>query len=228
MRAIVIANRADADGGVVVERFVELGWTFESWNRDDAPAWPGLPEDVGLVVSLGSDWSVYWDDVATHVAAEAGLVRAAHGRGTPVFGICFGGQILAHALGGRVERARAPEIGWFSVVSDPDHSELFGQNPWFQWHYDRFSPPGGAHELATGAQGSQAFAIGRSLGMQFHPEVTSAIVTRWSSGAGAGELQRLGLDGATLLDATRSHEHVSRVAARRLVDWFDSRFIRST
>jgi len=228
VRAIVIANRADADGGVVVERFVELGWSFESWNRDDAPSWPDLPADVGLVVSLGSDWSVYWDDVAEHVAAEASLMRAAHGRGTPVFGICFGGQLLAHALGGRVERAAAAEIGWFSVDSDPGYVELFGQNPWFQWHYDRFLPPSTARELATGPQGSQAFAIGRSLGVQFHPEVTPRIVARWSSGAGAGELDRLGIDSSLLLEATRSHEHVSYGAARRLVDWFADHFVRST
>ena len=136
--------------------------------------------------------------------------------------------MLAHALGGRVERAAEPEIGWFSVTADPDHAELFGQNPWFQWHYDRFSPPAEARELATGAQGSQAFAAGRSLGLQFHPEVTPAIVERWSSGAGADELARLGLDPAALRGATVSHEHVSRTAARRLVDWFDARFVRSS
>lgn len=228
MRAIVIANHADADGGVVVERFAELGWRFCSWNRDDASSWPDLPDDVGLVVSLGSDWSVYWDAIATQVAAEANLLRTAHRRGTPVFGICFGGQMLAHALGGRVERSVEPEIGWFSVATHPSHAELFGQNPWFQWHYDRFLPPAGARELATGAQGSQAFVIGRSLGLQFHPEVTPAIVERWSTGAGAEELARLGLDAATLRGATHSHEHVSRTAARRLVDWFDAGCVRSS
>ena len=36
----------------------------------------------------------------------------------PVYGICYGNQIMAHALGGTVERAREPEIGWHHVVSD--------------------------------------------------------------------------------------------------------------
>lgn len=225
VRAIVIANHADADGGVVVDRFVELGWSFEQWSRDTAPDWADLPDDVGLVVALGSDWSVYWEDVAAHVAAEARLMRTAHGRGTPIFGICFGGQMLAHALGGRVERALEPEIGWFSIIGDPKQAGFIELNPWFQWHYDRFVPPAGSRELARGPQGSQAFSLGRSLGLQFHPEITPTIVARWSSGAGAEELARLGLDATLLLEETRSHEHVSRNAAHRLVDWFAAHFI---
>jgi GMP synthase-like glutamine amidotransferase len=227
VRAIVIANHADADGGAVTERLGEVGWSFEVWSREEAPGWPDLPPDVGLVVPLGSDWSVYWEDISAHVAAEAHLLRTAHNRGTPIFGICFGGQMLAHALGGHVERAQESEIGWFLVDSDPEMPTFWTQTPWFQWHYDRFVPPTGAIELARGAQGSQAFVIGRSLGLQFHPEITPAIVERWSSGAGSGELARLGLDPAALLAETFSHEHVSRESARRLVDWFVAHCSRS-
>lgn len=219
MRALLIANGGDNDGGVVAERFRELGWTFEPWAREDAPTWPALPADVGLVVSLGSDWSVYWDDIAPNVEAEAAILRAAHGRGVPIFGICFGGQMLAHALGGRVERAPQPEIGWFSVNFGQKLAK-FRQEVWFQWHYDRFAPPPGAEELGSGAQGSQAFLVGTSLGLQFHPEVNPAIVGRWSAGGGAVELTRVGVDAEKLSIDTASHAHMSREAGRNLVDWF--------
>ena len=219
VRAVLIANGGDNDGGVVAERFRELGWTFELWAREDAPSWPEFPTDVGLVLSLGSDWSVYWDDIATNVAAEDALLRAAHGRGVPIFGICFGGQMLAHALGGSVERSPEPEIGWFSVDFD-EKLALFKQEVWFQWHYDRFTPPQDAEELGVGAQGSQAFLIGASLGLQFHPEVTSEIVGRWTTGGGAAELSRVGVDAAQLVADTTAHAHMSRDAGRRLVDWF--------
>lgn len=228
MRAIVIANHADADGGLVVDRFVELGWDFDLWSRDEAPGWPNLPTEVSLVVSLGSDWSVYRDDIAAHVAAEANLLRTAHQRGTPIFGICFGGQMLAHALGGRVERAAAPEVGWYSINANPEIEPIIGRNVWFQWHYDRFLPPAATRVLAMGDQGVQAFTVGRSLGLQFHPEVTPAIVARWSSGAGAEELARVGVDPEVLLEETRSHEHVSRGAAYRLVDWFVTHHVQPT
>lgn len=220
MRAIIIANHADADGGEVALRFAQHGWSFETWNREEAADWEALPNDVGLVVPLGSDWSVYWDDIAAFVAAEATLLQAAHARGVPIFGVCFGGQMLAHALGGRVERAPQPEIGWFSVDATPEMSPFLAQNPWFQWHYDRFLPPPEAVVLGTGEQGTQAFVLGRSLGLQFHPEVTPAIVERWSTGHGAAELTRVGVDPVALVAATRSHAHVSALAAHRLVDWF--------
>jgi GMP synthase-like glutamine amidotransferase len=222
VRAVLIANGGDNDGGVVVERFRELGWDFASWAREDAPAWDALPNDVGLVISLGSDWSVYWDDIAPNVAAEAALLRLAHGRRVPIFGICFGGQMLAHALGGSVERATAPEIGWFPVDCDENLAQ-FRQQVWFQWHYDRFTPPPGAAELGVGAQGSQAFMVGSSLGLQFHPEVTPKIVRRWSQGPGEVELARVGIDAHQLCSDTESHAHMSRDAGRRLVDWFVSR-----
>ena len=219
MRAVLIANGGDNDGGVVVERFREVGWTFELWSREDALGWHDLAEDVGLVVSLGSDWSVYWGDIAPLVAAEAALLVKAHGRGVPIFGICFGGQMLAHALGGHVERSPEPEIGWFSVDFGPE-LEDFRQEVWCQWHYDRFVPPAGAVELGRGPQGSQAFRVGSSLGLQFHPEVTEAIVARWSSGPGEAELARVGIDPSQLASATTAHAHMSRVAGRKLVDWF--------
>ena len=59
---------------------------------------------------LGSEWSVYWPEVAEYVAAETALIREAHRRGIPQFGICFGNQSMAHALGGTVERARAAQV----------------------------------------------------------------------------------------------------------------------
>lgn len=219
VRAVLIANAGDNDGGVVAERFRELGWVFELWAREDAPTWPELPADVGLVLSLGSDWSVYWNDIAPNVASESDLVRTAHGRGLPIFGICFGGQMLAHALGGSVDRSPEPEIGWFSVDFGQKLA-IYRKEVWFQWHYDHFTPPPGAEELGIGAQGSQAFLIGSSLGLQFHPEVTPEIVGRWSAGGGEVELARVGVDADQLRVDTASHAHMSRQAGRRLVDWF--------
>ena len=219
---MLIANSGDNDGGVVGERFRELGWVFEQWVREDAEQWPDLAPDVGLIVSLGSDWSVYWDHVASSVAAEAHVLRTAHEAGVPVLGVCFGGQMLAHTLGGSVFRAKTPEIGWFSVETSPEWN-IFKQNVWFQWHYDCFSAPAGATELASGVEGCQAFTVGRSLGLQFHPEVTPQIVARWSSGHGAEELEKVGIPLADLARDTAAHAHMSRESGRRLVDWFVER-----
>jgi GMP synthase-like glutamine amidotransferase len=60
----------------------------------------------------------------------------------------------------------------------------------------------------------------RVLATQFHPEATETIVSHWSSGEGALEVERLGSDVATLMDETRRNVAASRSACDRLVDWF--------
>jgi GMP synthase-like glutamine amidotransferase len=61
---------------------------------------------------------------------------------------------------------------------------------------------------------------GRIFATQFHPEATTEIVTRWSSGVGTAELHKLGIDPKKLVD--ESHERVAQTApaTARLVDWF--------
>ncbi len=170
------------------------------------------------MLSLGSDWSVYWPHVASEVAAEAAVIRAAHDQGIPVFGICYGNQIMAHALGGTVERAREPEIGWYEVVSDLP--EVIAPGPWFQWHSDVVTVPGGAEELARSAVGPQAWRMGRSMCTQFHPEVTEAIVRRWIEGGGAEEAQKFGRDPQAMLEETRRNVADAKPNTNTLVDWF--------
>ena len=215
MRAILIANKADDDGGHVVAYFQKLGYSFTTLTREESDKWPLLGNDVQLVVSLGSDWSVYWTDVADHVRRESELLKVAHQAGIPLFGVCFGAQILAFALGGEVSRAYHTEIGWFSVDWEPDFCQKiaeidqisgnFAEKEWFQWHYDMFVPPNDAQILAHSSAGVQAFQSGRSFGVQFHPEVTPAVVERWSrvgTEAGPVELQQAGIDPQRLLEET--------------------------
>jgi len=184
--------------------------------REYPREWPALA-GIDVVVLLGSDWSVYWDSNAVEVQAEVDLVRTARARGVPIFAICFGAQVTAHALGGVVERAVRHEIGWYEVGQLAHEDALAG--PWLQWHYDRFSAPSAMATLAINDVGVQAMYGGRTLATQFHPEVTPAIVQRWAT-SGARELEKAGIDPKHLCEIT-----VARVVERgdvtaRLVDWF--------
>ena len=133
VRALVIANAVDADPGFVGQHLRVRGYSFTECHRERTVEWPAL-EGVDLVLLLGSEWSVYWPEVAGSVRAEAALVQSAHSRGTPILGICFGAQIVAHALGGSVGRAARPEVGWHSIESErPDD---IATGPWMQWHFD--------------------------------------------------------------------------------------------
>jgi GMP synthase-like glutamine amidotransferase len=198
---LLIANDDDADPGVIGRLACEAGYRFELLSREEPAGWPDL-DGVDLVLSLGSEWSVYWDHVSESVAAEAALLVAAHRAGLPVLGICFGAQIVAHALGGTVSRASFAEIGWYEIHSSfPD---VVAPGPWFEWHVDTFAVPAGATELARSAVGPQAFRIGRTVAVQFHPEIEESILRRWVSG-GKSALDTAGVAVDELIASTRAH-----------------------
>ena len=120
MRALLVANADDADPGFIGQRFAEHGFVgerlkehggeFEHCERETPDSWPSL-DGADLVVLLGSWWSAYWPDVAKSVRAECELILETHRRGIPLFGICFGAQIMATAFGGSAQRAQKHEVG---------------------------------------------------------------------------------------------------------------------
>src|SRR3954453_16484994 len=66
------------------------------------------PGEAEAILSLGGDQSVREIDHYDYLVAEAKLLREEAERGTPILGVCLGGQLLAHALGGSGERLARP------------------------------------------------------------------------------------------------------------------------
>jgi GMP synthase-like glutamine amidotransferase len=95
-----------------------------------------------------------------------------------------------------VERGRLPEIGGYDVTTD--RPDVIASGPWLQWHYDVVTVPPGAEELARSAVGPQAWRLGRSLAVQFHPEATESMLARWTSGG--DELERFGITVFVMLE----------------------------
>ncbi|MGW3992712.1 type 1 glutamine amidotransferase [Amycolatopsis sp. NPDC004772] len=212
MRALCVLHDALSDPGYVGAALRELGWQVDELvvvpeDRHHAPdVEPSFPDSAAydLLVPLGAPWSAGVDDarIGRWLAPELRWLAAAVAGGGAVFGVCFGAQALARALGGTVTRSPSPEIGWVAVESD--RPDLVPSGPWFQWHFDRFTVPPGAVELARNAAAPQAYRAGRSLGVQFHPEVTPAGVRRWIGNGGAAQARGLGLHPADLVaDADR-------------------------
>ena len=174
------------------------------------------PRDFHLIVSLGSEHAAF-DASIPWIERERLLLRAAREADVPVLGLCFGSQLLARALGGDAFRSERSEIGWLPVRTRDE--SLVPSGPWLQWHYDTFTPPPGSRLVADSPVGPQAYVIGRSLGAQFHPEVTPEIVEAWL-GASRDELVRAGIDPDRLLAETNEHAGRARAAAWRLFDAF--------
>jgi GMP synthase-like glutamine amidotransferase len=211
--ALVLEHGADAPPGLLADWAAERGIGLDVRRAGDP-----LPELNGqaFVVSLGSDHNPN-DTHVPMVAAELAFLQEAVRRDVPVLGLCFGGQMLAKVLGGSVERAPAAEIGWHEVQTTAP--ELIPPGPWLQWHYDRFTLPPGAEQLASSPAAVQAFTHGRHLGVQFHPESTIEIVRGWAR----ADEQRLGAigieDGEARLELGRRH---ADAAARAAFDLFDA------
>jgi GMP synthase-like glutamine amidotransferase len=181
------------------------------------------PRDYDLIVSLGSEFAAYDDSIA-FVEREVRLFREAAAADVPILGLCFGGQLLSRVLGGKVFRTEQPEIGWLPVRSH-DH-EVATVGPWFQWHFDSFTLPPGATLLAETDTCVQGFVAGRSLGLQFHPEVTPEIMEEWVR-VYPHELTPYGIDPQGLLAETNRRAGESRRAAWRLFDGFRDRIVRA-
>ena len=217
LRALIVQHEEPTPPGLVTEWLEHHDAESEVWriDLDDREA---DPRPYDLVVSLGSEFAAY-DDSHAFVRREAQLMRRALDEDVPVLGLCFGGQMLARVLGADVRRGAQAEIGWLTVrTRDPD---LVPEGPWFQWHFDVFATPPGTTLVAETDLGAQAFVAGRNLGLQFHPEVTPAIMDDWVR-VYRHELDADGVDPDALLEETNRRAAESRRFSWQLLEtYFD-------
>ena len=223
LRALVIQHEEPTPAGYV-HPWLEGRGAEQDVYRIDEERRAVDPRDSDLVVSLGSEYAAF-DDSIPWLEREKRLLLDATEAEVPVLGICFGGQLLARLLGGQAFRGEAAEIGWLPV--DTRDESLVPAGPWFQWHFDTFTPPPGADLVAANAAGPQAYTIGNSLGVQFHPEVTPEIMDAWVA-AYRHELDQQGVDPDRLLEETYRRADDTRDLAWRLFDAFLGRVSRRT
>lgn len=227
MRALVVAHDHVSPLGPIGDQLERRGYDLDHFlaiPREHFSA-PGISVDFpdftayDAVVVLGAIWSVYdAETIGSWVQDEIKQVQAADAAGVPVLGICFGGQLLAAAHGGSVERAPRAEIGWTDVHSVDE--DLVPGGPWFEWHFDRWTMPEGARELASNGAAPQAFALRRNLAVQFHPELTAASLLGWLENGGYAGARAAGFDPGLLLTETDRIATDAAARAARLVDGF--------
>lgn len=155
--------------------------------------------------------------------AAADWLREAAQAGTPMFGICYGHQLLAHALGGEIgDNPKGREMGTVALrlVDGADDDPLFAGLPRVikaqaTHQQSVLRAPAGAVVLAQSDQdGCQAFRWkDRVWGVQFHPEF-SATHMRGYVIARREALRREGTDPAMLARCVDAAPHARRVLRR--------------
>lgn len=209
LRALVIINDLTAPPGLLADAMAAAGWELDVRTPERGDPLPDGLDGFGALVSLGGVMGAYADAGYPHLQPEKALLRLAVAQGLPTLGICLGAQLLAMSLGAPVGPHHTPEIGWYQVAltAAGRRDPLFaGLGPLLQvlhWHNDRWELPAGAVRLAR-APGcdNQAFRAGRcAYGLQFHPEVTPAILAAWAADP---DFHRSGRNADGLLAFTRS------------------------
>lgn len=171
-QTIVIVDFGSQYSRLIARRVREQNVYSEIVAYDAGPDMLHDQDVIGIILSGGPN-SVY-DDGAP--MAPPWVFDA----GVPVLGICYGMQLLAHQLGGRVASGRAREYGHAVMHlngSQPDlFAELDAEVPVWMSHGDRIEmmPPG--FRAMAYSENSPCAAMGnpdiRAYGIQFHPEVT--------------------------------------------------------
>jgi len=136
-----------------------------------------------MLVILGGPMSVDDADKFEWMRTEKAFIKDVVHAGKIVLGICLGSQLLAEVLGAKVYPNKEKEIGFFPVTKTREgkQDETFSNSPesWnvFQWHGDTFDLPEDAvHLFESAACKHQVFRRGNCTGIQFHPEVDSALI----------------------------------------------------
>ena len=188
---LVIQHEDDAPLGYLGEWLVESEVSVEviqPYKGDLVPA--NLDNYSGLIV-LGGAMGVHDEVECPWLAPTKTLLRIATEKQVPTLGVCLGGQLLADATGGRVERSDIAEIGVcaISLLEEAQNDEILSgvSNVGIpvlvpQYHQDAIVElPEAAVLLATSDDCRvQAFRIGENVwGVQFHPETDKNIMQDW-------------------------------------------------
>jgi GMP synthase-like glutamine amidotransferase len=215
MDLCIVEQQSDAPAGLLADWATERGHRVVMVRAEEIGAgpWPD-PARFGAIAPLGAEQSVHASP-DPWIAPQIAFLREAHEQGVPVLGLCFGGQALAAALGGEVRAAPAPEIGWLEL--EPLNGGAIAPGPWFAWHNDTFTVPPGASELARSDAYPHAFRLGRSVGLQFHPEATPEIIEGWIRD-GRDTLAAQRIDGEAMRAQTRISAGAHRARAFALFD----------
>lgn len=200
---LIILHQEHSSPGRVGQMLAKLGHPLDVRRpRFGDPLPETMLEHAGAVIFGGPQSA---NDADDFIKREIDWVGVPLRDNKPYLGICLGAQMMALHLGGRVapHAEGHAEVGYYPIRPTGAGRELCPDWPdrVYQWHREGFDLPQGSELLAEGdAFSVQAFRYGSGYALQFHPEVTHAMMHRWLV-RGAHRMELPG--------AKQRHEHLS-------------------
>jgi GMP synthase-like glutamine amidotransferase len=194
------------------------------------------PEEFDMLLIMGGTMSVYQEDEYPWLKPEKEFVKETIKAGKPIMGSCFGAQMIAEVLGGKVRENQYKEIGWHTVrsVEGKSSSEIkssklpscmFPEFTGFMWHGDTFEIPAGAVKLfESEACQNQGFIYnGKVFGLQFHPEANRQWVRNLIRDSGHDLVSGKYIQSEKEILGQESFFESSRNLSFSLMDWFEEK-----
>lgn len=183
---LVIVHQETSTPGRVGHMLHTLGYPLDIRRPRFGDPLPQSTGDFSGVVIFGGPMGA--NDPEDFIKREIDFIGVPLAEGTPFLGICLGAQMLAKHLGGEVwtHPYGHAEVGYYPLhVTEAGKKMMAWPHHVYQWHRDGFTVPTSATLLATGdIFPEQAFAYGQNaFGLQFHPELTLAMMNRWTTKA---------------------------------------------
>lgn len=179
---LIVLHQERSSPGRVGQLLVEKGYRLDIRRPVLGDRLPStLVEHAGAVV-FGGPMSA--NDTDDFVKTEINWLNVPLREKRPLLGICLGAQMLVRQLGGKVQANAdgSTEIGWYPL-RPTEKGRLLMHWPRMVYHFHRegFDLPHGAELLAEGdTYPNQAFRYdGHAWGLQFHAELTRAMMHRW-------------------------------------------------
>jgi GMP synthase (glutamine-hydrolysing) len=182
---LIVLHQEHSTPGRVGHALARLGHTLDIRRPRFGDPLPETMERHAGAVVFGGPQSA--NDEEDFLRREIDWMNVPIAEQKPLLGICLGAQMMARTLGARVfcHIDQHAEVGYYPIRPTPEG--LAVQSDWpaavYQWHRDGFELPPGAVMLAEGGEKFpvQAFRYGPSaFAIQFHPEVTHAMMCRWT------------------------------------------------
>lgn len=226
MKSVYILQNVEVESAGSITGFLDkqkmpyqMVQTYNSGELPDA-------SQCEAVINLGCPISISAYRQHDYLKRLYQFVSSTVRRNVPYFGICFGGQLLAHVMGARVTANPVKEIGCYQVrlskagKDDPLFAGFPDSFSTLQWHSDTFAIPTGSEVLASSEDcKNQAFRSGNQVAVQFHLEATPDDLPRWCD-AYSDELEQIGRTKQQMIDDYHAIQTTARELNDRLLENF--------